>query len=45
LGDVPAELIRIHNPVVRLDRAKREIVAARFYQIPAEAVERAAKRL
>jgi hypothetical protein len=33
------ELVRIQNPAVRLDHAKREIVAARFYEIPAEAVE------
>jgi len=37
LGDSP-ELVRIHNPVAKLDHAKREIVAARFYEIPAEAV-------
>jgi len=37
LGDLP-ELVRIHNPVAKLDHAKREIVAARFYEIPAEAV-------
>jgi len=30
--------VRIHNPVAKLDHAKREIVAARFYEIPAEAV-------
>jgi len=29
------ELVRIHNPVAKLDHAKREIVAAKFYQIPA----------
>ena len=38
LGDSP-ELVRIHNPVAKLDHAKREIVAARFYEIPAEAIE------
>lgn len=32
------ELVRIQNPAVRLDHAKREIVAARFFEIPAEAV-------
>ena len=32
------ELVRIENPAVRLDHAKREIVAARFFEIPAEAV-------
>jgi polyhydroxyalkanoate synthesis regulator phasin len=38
LGDSP-ELVRIHNPIAKLDHAKREIVAARFYEIPAEAIE------
>jgi superfamily II DNA or RNA helicase len=38
LSDSP-ELVRIHNPVAKLDHAKREIVAARFYEIPAEAIE------
>jgi superfamily II DNA or RNA helicase len=37
LGKSP-ELVRIQNPAVRLDHAKREIVAARFFEIPAEAV-------
>ncbi|PKN67836.1 MAG: hypothetical protein CVU57_01075 [Deltaproteobacteria bacterium HGW-Deltaproteobacteria-15] len=41
LGDSP-ELVRIDNPAAKLDHAKRQIVAARFYEIPAEAVERAA---
>ena len=41
LGDSP-ELVRIHNPAAKLDHAKREIVAARFYEIPAEAVMNAA---
>jgi superfamily II DNA/RNA helicase len=36
------ELVRIQNPAVRLDHAKREIVAARFYEIPAEAIVKAA---
>lgn len=40
LGDSP-ELVRIHNPVAKLDHAKREIVAARFYEIPAEAIHAA----
>jgi len=35
------ELVRIQNPAARLDHAKREIVAARFYEIPAEAVNTA----
>jgi len=38
LGDSP-ELVRIHNPVAKLDHAKREIVAARFYEISAEAID------
>ena len=37
LGPNP-ELVRIQNPAARLDHAKREIVAARFYEIPAEAI-------
>lgn len=37
LGASP-ELVRIQNPAIRLDHAKREIVAARFYEIPAEAI-------
>ncbi len=37
LGKAP-ELIRIQNPAVRLDHAKREIVVARFFEIPAEAI-------
>jgi len=43
LGDSP-ELVRIHNPVAKLDHAKREIVAARFYEISADAVQQAAMR-
>jgi superfamily II DNA or RNA helicase len=42
LGDSP-ELVCIHNPVAKLDHAKREIVAARFYEIPADAVQQAAE--
>ncbi len=38
LGDSP-ELVRIHDPAAKLDHAKREIVAARFYEIPADAIE------
>ena len=41
LSDSP-ELVRIHNPVAKLDHAKREIAAARFYEISAEAVQEAA---
>ena len=41
LGELP-ELVCIQNPVNKLDHAKREIVAARFYEIPADAVQQAA---
>jgi len=37
LGEGP-ELVRIQNPAARLDHAKREILAARFYEIPANAL-------
>jgi len=43
LGDSP-EIVRIHNPVAKLDHVKREIVATRFYEIPAEAVEQVSRR-
>jgi hypothetical protein len=36
------EPLRIRNPVKNLDHAKKEVVAARYYDIPAEAVEAAA---
>lgn len=42
LGPNP-ELVRIQNPALRLDHAKREIVAARFFEISAEAVAAAAQ--
>jgi len=37
-----AEPIRIQNPVKHLDHIKREIVAARYYDIPAEAIDQVA---
>jgi putative DNA methylase len=37
------ELVRFQNSAARLDHAKRKIVAARVFEIPAEAVEQAAK--
>jgi hypothetical protein len=37
LGNSPA-LVRIQNPVAKLDYAKRTIAAARFYEVPAEAI-------
>lgn len=36
------EPVRIQNPVKHLDHAKREIVAARYYDIPADAIQIAA---
>lgn len=36
------EPVRIQNPTKHLDYAKREIVAARYYDIPADAIESAA---
>lgn len=41
LGDSP-RLVQVQNPAARLDYAKKEIVAARFYEIPADAVLKAA---
>jgi len=43
LSDSP-ELVRVHNPAATLDHAKREIAAARFYEISADAVQQAALR-
>ena len=37
-----SELVRIHDPFAKLDHAKREIVAARFYEISADSVQQAA---
>jgi len=37
LGENP-ELVTIRNPAARLDHAKKEIVAARYYDIPADAI-------
>jgi hypothetical protein len=41
LGPHP-ELEIVHNPAACLDHAKKEIVAARFYEVPAEAITAAA---
>jgi superfamily II DNA or RNA helicase len=38
------ELVRIQNPAVKLDHAKREVVASRFFEIPAEAINQHAAR-
>jgi len=41
LKNPDAEPLRIQNPAKHLDHAKREVVAARYYDIPAEAIESA----
>jgi superfamily II DNA or RNA helicase len=38
LENPDSEPIRIQNPAQKLDHVKREILAARFYEIPAEAI-------
>ena len=43
LSNPSPEPLRIQNPVKHLDHAKREVVAARYYDIPAEAIEAATK--
>jgi hypothetical protein len=43
LGKPDPEPLRIRNPVKHLDHAKREVIAARYFDIPAEAVIQAAK--
>jgi hypothetical protein len=42
LGKPSPEPLRIQNPAKHLDHAKKEIVVARFFDIPAAAVEEAA---
>jgi superfamily II DNA or RNA helicase len=43
LENPKAEPLRIRNPVKHLDHAKREVVAARYFDIPAEAVVQAVR--
>jgi len=43
LGKPDPEPVRIRNPVKHLDHAKREVVAARYFDIPADAIESAAR--
>ncbi len=43
LDDPDPVPLMIRNPAKHLDYAKREVVAARYYDLPAEAVERAAR--
>lgn len=38
------DLVRIQNPAVKLDHAKREVIAARFFEIPAEAINQHVSR-
>ena len=38
------EPVRIQNPAKHLDHAKREVIAARYYDIPAEAIQSAAEK-
>jgi superfamily II DNA or RNA helicase len=42
LDNPDAEPMRIQNPAKHLDHAKREVIAARYYDIPADAIEKAA---
>ena len=44
LGNTSAHPLRIQNPVKCLDHAKREVVAARYYDISAEAIQEAAEQ-
>lgn len=43
LGQPDPEPLLIRNPVKHLDHAKREVSAARYFDIPAEAIEHAAR--
>ena len=42
LDNPDPEPLRIQNPVKHLDHAKREVIAARYFDLPAEAIEEAA---
>jgi len=44
LDNPSPEPLRIQNPAKHLDHAKREVVAARYYDISSEAIELAAKQ-
>jgi superfamily II DNA or RNA helicase len=44
LDNPEREPVMIQNPAKHLDHAKREIIAARYYDIPAEAIEGAAQK-
>ena len=43
LDDPDPVPLMIRNPAGHLDYARKEVVAARYYDLPAEAVERAAR--
>jgi hypothetical protein len=45
LGKHDPEPLRIRNPAKHLDHAKREVVAQRFFDIPANAIEQVAAQL
>jgi superfamily II DNA or RNA helicase len=44
LDNPEAEPMRIQNPAKHLDHAKREVIAARYYDIPADAIQSAAEK-
>ena len=44
LDNPDPEPLRIQNPVKHLDHAKREVIAARYYDIPADAIQDAAEK-
>jgi len=44
LGKPNPEPLRLQNPAMQLDHAKKEVVAARFFDIPAAAIEAAARK-
>ena len=43
LGPNPELVPPIQDPAVKLDHAKREIIAARFFEIPADAINQCNK--
>jgi len=43
-GKPDAERLRIRNPVKHLDHVKREVLGARYYDIPAEAIQAASAK-
>jgi hypothetical protein len=45
LANPAPEPLCIQNPAKHLDHAKKEVVAARFFDIPAAAIDQAAARL